>query len=206
MDQRASQNNLEEKQQEPEFINWKNNFKFMNKKNMIANHKRHLTEPKVAMISIPKSIYNTYQSNSKKKTSINKRSEKRKKSIPQEELNILKTNKSKEKIDIGLCYNTNRLKWTSKKKSAKIFSTKDSQELPNHTDSKSTLRGTFREVEDRRSTSSIGFYNTDRKQQSRYIGVGGSNTSLKAKGNSSMIQRQLKSRIIKGIWVSQNQK
>lgn len=100
MDQRATQGNIEEKQQEPEYINWKNNFKFMNKKTMIANHKRHMTEPKVATISIPKSIYNTYQSKNKKKTSVNRHSEKRKKSITQEEIPTMRTNKSKEKCEI----------------------------------------------------------------------------------------------------------
>lgn len=54
MDQRASQSNIDEKHQDQDFINWRNNLKFISKKNMIANHKRHLTEPKVASISIPK--------------------------------------------------------------------------------------------------------------------------------------------------------
>lgn len=111
MDNRASHPNIatEEKQIEPEQIGYKVNSKFMMNKSTVPNHKRHLTEPKVAVISIPKNIYNTYNSK-KKRASINRRPDKTKKVINIDEPISMRINKSKEKVDIGLCYNTNRAK------------------------------------------------------------------------------------------------
>ena len=110
MDHRASHSNIpiEEKQAEPDQNGYKVNSKFLANKSVIPSHKRHLTEPKVAVISIPKNIYNTYSK--KKKGSINRRPEKHKKSINTDEPITMRINKSKEKVDIGLCYNTNRSK------------------------------------------------------------------------------------------------
>lgn len=71
MDSRSSQVNLAENQ-ENRVLDWKQSLKFLAKKKTVS-HKRHLTEPKVAVISIPKNLYNTYH----KKFSIRK-SEKRK--------------------------------------------------------------------------------------------------------------------------------
>lgn len=79
-------------------------------KSQVPTHKRHLTEPKVAVITIPKNMYNTYHSK-KKKSSLNRRNSKRKKSQNEEEPNSMRINHSKEKVEIGLCYhNPNRSK------------------------------------------------------------------------------------------------
>ena len=125
----------------------------------------------------------------------------------------MKANKSKEKVEVRPWYtNSSRLKWSSKKKSAKMFSTKDSNELQGHTDSKNSLRGGWRDGEERRSTSSIGFYASEKglnpqSSYNRYINqytsyIAASNPSLKAKGNHSMIKRKLKSRGAKNICIS----
>lgn len=116
-------------------------------------------------------------------------------------------------MDIGLCYNssTNRAKCASKKKSAKIFSTKDSSHLYFNGEAPITLRT----GEDRRSASSIGFYMADRNQNSqssynRYVKnqyastIANSKAGVKAKSNNSMIQRQLKSRGVKNMYSSNN--
>jgi hypothetical protein len=212
MDHRASHSNIptqeiqtEEIQIEPEHIDYKVSNKFIANKSVVPSHKRHLTDPKVAVITIPKSIYNTYHSK-KKKASVNRRPDKRKKSMYTDEPISMRINKSKEKVDTELCYNTNRAKWISKKKfGSKIFATKDSGNVGQ--DSVKTLRS----GDERRSTSSVGVYMTDRHPNpktsyNRYVinqyasTISNSKTSLKAKGNSSMIQRQLKNRGIKNMY------
>lgn len=59
MDNRSSQPQLPiaDKLHDQDITNWKTNLKIVAKKNLIVNHKRHMTEPKVAgihNISIPK--------------------------------------------------------------------------------------------------------------------------------------------------------
>jgi hypothetical protein len=111
MDHRVSHSNIptEEIQIEPENIDYKASNKYTTNKNVIPSHKRHLTDPKVAVITIPKSIYNTYHSK-KKKTSVNRRPDKHKKSMYNDEPISVRINKSKEKVDTELVYNTNRSK------------------------------------------------------------------------------------------------
>lgn len=116
MDHRVSHSNIpteeiqtEEIQIEPEHIDYKASNKFIANKSAIPSHKRHLTDPKVAVITIPKSIYNTYNSK-KKKTSINRRPENRKKSMYNDDPISMRINKSKEKVDTELIYNINRSK------------------------------------------------------------------------------------------------
>ena len=88
--------------------------------------------------------------------------------------------------------------------------------MQGHTDSKSTLRGGYKEGEERRSTTSVGLYSSESIQNNqsnynRYTNqytsyIASSNTNIKAKGNNSMIQRQLKNRVVKNIWINSQHK
>ena len=101
MDNRQKQVTKEGSTHEQELNNWKKNLQIMNKKNAISNHKRHLTDPKVSVVSIPKSLYNTYQSK-KRKNSNNRLNSNRKSSVHNEEPQLMRMNKSKEKAELGL--------------------------------------------------------------------------------------------------------
>lgn len=101
---------------------------------------------------------------------------------------------------------TNRSKCGSKKKTDKIFATKDSIGCHINGEASNTLRS----GDERRSASSIGFYMTERTQNpqssyNRYVknqyasSITNSKSSLKAKTNSTVIQRHLKNRGAKNM-------
>lgn len=173
MDNRGNPTQSEGNIAKKDALIWKNgNVKHVTKKSLIPNHKRHFTEPKVAVITIPKNIYNTYHSK-KAKQGVNRRVEKRKKSIQHDggETSV-RINRSKERHPEGqVKYSklVSRSKCHSKKKTSKVFESK-SNSLAFHVEPKNTMRSGRREGEERRSASTIGFYMTERGQNNQSTG------------------------------------
>lgn len=165
-------------------------------KSLLPKHKKSKSQTAIMGINYEKhhgthevqeeSTYTT-QIKVNTKRAIKRQSEKRK-SIQNDDNNI--------KVDIGLRYQiNNRSKCNSKKKTTKIFWTKDSHDFST---SEMHQQNTFRENGSQHDNQRGSVL--EKALYDRYSSATNSKTSLKVKGNNNAIQRQLKSRVAKAIY------
>ncbi|CAI2360094.1 unnamed protein product [Moneuplotes crassus] len=161
---------------------------FHDNNNRSNKHKRHLTDPRVSVISIQKNLYNTYHS--KKKSLKNQQLDKKKKKYSSKEsISTVRHCISKENPDSGVYYQQSSRKAPPNSIIGSIFSANDFSNMSQMKSSGSS----FLNKHQRRCVSSIGCYLKDDRPNpgnsfNRYPSeMSGTKIEVKAKQNSSMV-------------------